>query len=55
MPGRFPPHDPLVLNEVLAAGADLVTRALVRVVRAATPYAGPGGDWPSYGELYGAP
>jgi L-aminopeptidase/D-esterase-like protein len=51
----LPAGDPLVLNEVLAAGADLVTRALVRAVRAATPYAGPGGDWPSYGELYGAP
>jgi L-aminopeptidase/D-esterase-like protein len=49
----LPAGDPLALNEVLAAGADLVTRALVRAVRAATSYAGPGGDWPSYGELYG--
>ncbi|MGR6970978.1 P1 family peptidase [Streptomyces cynarae] len=46
--------DPLALNEVLAAGADLVTRAIVRAVRAAEPVAGPGGTWPSYGELYGA-
>ncbi|MGY1398744.1 P1 family peptidase [Streptomyces coelicolor] len=45
--------DPLALNEVLAAGADLVTRAIVRAVRAATPVDGPGGAWPSYGELYG--
>ncbi|MEZ3179978.1 P1 family peptidase [Streptomyces pimonensis] len=45
--------DPLALNEVLAAGADLVTRAIVRAVRAATPVDGPGGSWPSYGELYG--
>ncbi|MEU9549521.1 P1 family peptidase [Streptomyces werraensis] len=45
--------DPLALNEVLAAGADLVTRAIVRAVRAAAPVDGPGGAWPSYGELYG--
>ncbi|MFJ8363122.1 P1 family peptidase [Streptomyces sp. NPDC093984] len=45
--------DPLALNEVLAAGADLVTRAIVRAVRAAEPVDGPGGAWPSYGELYG--
>ncbi|MFD7685751.1 P1 family peptidase [Streptomyces sp. NPDC059781] len=45
--------DPLTLNEVLAAGADLVTRAIVRAVRAAGPVDGPGGSWPSYGELYG--
>ena len=45
--------DPLALNEVLAAGADLVTRAIVRAVRAAAPVDGPGGMWPSYEELYG--
>ncbi|MEU1037320.1 P1 family peptidase [Streptomyces sp. NPDC005551] len=44
---------PLALNEVLAAGADVVTRAIVRAVRAAGPVDGPGGAWPSYGELYG--
>ncbi|MFF8861397.1 P1 family peptidase [Streptomyces sp. NPDC015139] len=44
---------PLALNEVLAAGADLVTRAIVRAVRAAGSVDGPGGVWPSYGELYG--
>ncbi|MEV7504491.1 P1 family peptidase [Streptomyces sp. NPDC093018] len=44
---------PLALNELLAAGADLVTRAIVRAVRAAEPVEGPGGVWPSYGELYG--
>ncbi|MFG2324638.1 P1 family peptidase [Streptomyces sp. NPDC048568] len=43
---------PLALNEVLAAGADMVTRAIVRAVRAAGPVDGPGGAWPSYGELY---
>ncbi|MFE6360998.1 P1 family peptidase [Streptomyces sp. NPDC057806] len=44
---------PLALNEILAAGADVVTRAIVRAVRAAEPVDGPGGAWPSYGELYG--
>lgn len=46
-------EDPLALNAVLAAGADLVTRAVVRAVRAAGPVDGPGGAWPSYEELYG--
>ncbi|MFF3310002.1 P1 family peptidase [Streptomyces sp. NPDC002952] len=45
---------PLALNEVLAAGADVVTRAIVRAVRAAGSVEGPGGTWPSYEELYGA-
>ncbi|MGV9938747.1 P1 family peptidase [Streptomyces sp. NPDC003401] len=44
---------PLALNDVLAAGADTVTRAIVRAVRAAEPVTGAGGTWPSYGELYG--
>ncbi|MGW5501975.1 P1 family peptidase [Streptomyces rochei] len=46
-------EQPLALNEVLAAGADVVTRAIVRAVRAAGPVDGPGGAWPSYEELYG--
>ncbi|MEU6274914.1 P1 family peptidase [Streptomyces populi] len=46
-------ENPLALNEILAAGADLVTRAIVRAVRAAEPVDGPGGAWPSYEELYG--
>ncbi|MGW1890189.1 P1 family peptidase [Streptomyces sp. NPDC002004] len=45
---------PLALNEILAAGADLVTRAIVRAVRAAETVTGPGGDFPSYRELYGS-
>ncbi|MGW1169897.1 P1 family peptidase [Streptomyces sp. NPDC002550] len=45
---------PLELNGILAAGADAVTRAIVRGVRAAESAEGPGGVWPSYGELYGA-
>ncbi|CQR63551.1 P1 family peptidase [Streptomyces leeuwenhoekii] len=47
------PGQPLALNEILAAGADMVTRAIVRAVRAAEPADGPGGTWPSYRELYG--
>ncbi|MFF9410737.1 P1 family peptidase [Streptomyces anandii] len=50
---QLDPGAPLALNEILAAGADQVTRAIVRAVRAAEPVDGPGGTWPSYGELYG--
>ncbi|GDY76220.1 hypothetical protein SAV31267_057050 [Streptomyces avermitilis] len=50
----LPSDSPLALNEVLAAGADVVTRAIVRAVRAAESADGPGGTWPSYGELYGS-
>jgi L-aminopeptidase/D-esterase-like protein len=49
-----PDSGPLALNELLAASADLVTRAIVRAVRAAESVDGPGGTWPSYGELYGS-
>ncbi|MQY37878.1 putative aminopeptidase [Streptomyces sp. RB17] len=45
---------PRGLNDILAAGADVVTRAIVRGVRAAESVDGPGGVWPSYRELYGA-
>ncbi|MEU3979480.1 P1 family peptidase [Streptomyces sp. NPDC026672] len=44
---------PLALNDVLAAGADVVTRAIVRAVRAAESVDGAGGTWPAYEELYG--
>lgn len=47
------PAHPLALNDVLAAGAEVVTRAIVRAVRAAESVEGPGGAWPSYTELYG--
>jgi L-aminopeptidase/D-esterase-like protein len=46
-------ESPLALNDILSAGADLVTRAIVRAVHAAETVAGPGGTWPSYAELYG--
>lgn len=42
------------LNEILAAGADQVTRAIVAAVRAAESVSGPGVTFPSYRELYGA-
>ncbi|MFJ2565161.1 P1 family peptidase [Streptomyces sp. NPDC087568] len=48
------PGAPLALNELLAAGADQVTRAIVRAVRAAEAVTGPGGEWPAYEQLYGA-
>ncbi|MFF2846751.1 P1 family peptidase [Streptomyces sp. NPDC058001] len=44
--------NPLALNEILAAGADMVTRSIVRAVRAGESVTGPGGTFPSYGELY---
>jgi L-aminopeptidase/D-esterase-like protein len=42
----------LALNEVLAAGADVVTRAIVRALLAARSVDGPGGVFPSYRDLY---
>ncbi|MFI1397486.1 P1 family peptidase [Streptomyces sp. NPDC020681] len=44
--------NPLALNEVLAAGADVVTRAIVKAVLAAGGVDGAGGVFPSYRELY---
>ncbi|WP_093616189.1 P1 family peptidase [Streptomyces indicus] len=42
----------LLVNELLAAAADTVTRAIVKAVRAAEGVSGPGGEFPSYTELY---
>ncbi|MQS34626.1 P1 family peptidase [Streptomyces katsurahamanus] len=44
--------NPLALNEVLAAGADLVAKAIVQAVLAAGGVSGPAGVFPSYRELY---
>ncbi|GAA2136342.1 P1 family peptidase [Streptomyces synnematoformans] len=41
------------LNEVFAAGADVLTRAVARALRAAEGVDGPGGVFPSYTDLYG--
>ncbi|MGI5528618.1 P1 family peptidase [Streptomyces syringium] len=42
-----------VLNEILAAGADVLARSVVKAVLAAEGVDGPGGVFPSYRELYG--
>ncbi|MEU7582328.1 P1 family peptidase [Streptomyces sp. NPDC041068] len=47
--------NPLALNEILAAGADLVTEAIVRALLAADSVETPGGTFPSYLDLYGNP
>ncbi|MFI6940333.1 P1 family peptidase [Streptomyces sp. NPDC050418] len=44
----------LTVNALLAAAADTVTRAIVKAVEAAQSVRGPGGEFPSYRELYGA-
>ncbi|MEU5611239.1 P1 family peptidase [Streptomyces sparsogenes] len=41
------------LNDVLAAGADVLTRAVVKGVLAAEGVDGPGGVFPAYRDLYG--
>ncbi|CDR07397.1 peptidase S58 DmpA [Streptomyces iranensis] len=41
------------LNEVLTAGADVLTRAVVKAVLAAETVDGPGGVFPAYRDLYG--
>ncbi|MGW2862282.1 P1 family peptidase [Streptomyces sp. NPDC001205] len=50
-PGALTPEE---FNFVLAAGADVVARAIVRGVRAAASVDGPGGSFPAYGDLYGS-
>ena len=40
------------LNDLLAAGADVLTRAIVKAVHAAESVDGPGGVYPSYADLY---
>ncbi len=50
---RVPPGDPAAVNEILAAGADVLARAIVKAVRAARGTEGPGGRLLSYTELYG--
>jgi L-aminopeptidase/D-esterase-like protein len=44
---------PMALNPLLAAAADVVTRAIVRAALAAESVTGPDGVFPSYRELYG--
>jgi putative pantetheine hydrolase len=49
----LPGDGPDALNDVLAAGADMLTRAVVRAVLAAGSVDGPGGVFPCYRDLYG--
>lgn len=45
-------ENPLALNEILAAGADLVTEAITRAMLAADSVRTPGGTFPAYLDLY---
>uniref|UniRef100_A0AAU2VUW2 P1 family peptidase n=1 Tax=Streptomyces sp. NBC_00008 TaxID=2903610 RepID=A0AAU2VUW2_9ACTN len=49
------PANPIALNDLLAAGAETLTRAIVKAVRAATGVNGSegGGTYLSYSDLYG--
>ncbi|MEV0416467.1 hypothetical protein AB0I68_38485 [Streptomyces sp. NPDC050448] len=44
--------DTAALNAVLAGATDAVMRAIVKAVRAAEGFDGPGGVFPAYGDLY---
>ncbi|MCX5342959.1 P1 family peptidase [Streptomyces atratus] len=50
------PQNPIALNDLLAAGADTLARAIVKAVRAAQSVNGRpgGGSYPAYSDLYGA-
>uniref|UniRef100_UPI00066B146E P1 family peptidase n=1 Tax=Streptomyces sp. SBT349 TaxID=1580539 RepID=UPI00066B146E len=51
--GRTPIEAALAFNVLLAAGADVLTRAVVRGVLAADGVETPGGVFPAYRDLYG--
>ncbi|MCM2390032.1 P1 family peptidase [Streptomyces albipurpureus] len=48
----LPQENPLAFNNVLAAGADVVTEAIVKAILAADGVTAAGGTFPSYRELY---
>ncbi|MER5359228.1 P1 family peptidase [Streptomyces sp. NPDC002785] len=50
------PQNPIALNDLLAAGADALTRAIVKAVRAAQSIGDRpgGGSYPAYSDLYDA-
>lgn len=52
-PGRGPLAAALAFDDVLAAGADVLARAVVNGVLAATTADTPGGVFPAYRDLYG--
>ncbi|WP_059007024.1 P1 family peptidase [Streptomyces specialis] len=51
--GATPIEAAVAFNEVLAAGADVLSRAVVKAVLAAGSVDAPGGLFPSYSDLYG--
>nr|WP_323369641.1 P1 family peptidase [Streptomyces alkaliterrae] len=52
LPGGREEAEMAALNQVYAAGADVLTRAVVKAVLAAETVKGPGGHFPGYRELY---
>ncbi|MFJ3437175.1 P1 family peptidase [Streptomyces cyaneofuscatus] len=50
---RVESENPVAVNEILAAGADVLARAIVKAVRAATSVQGPGGTFLAHADLYG--
>ncbi|XMN08445.1 P1 family peptidase [Streptomyces griseobrunneus] len=50
---RVSSENPVAVNEILAAGADVLARAIVKAVRAARTVQGPGGTFLAYTDLYG--
>ncbi|MGW7294090.1 P1 family peptidase [Streptomyces xiamenensis] len=49
---EHPIEGALILSELLSAGADVLTRAIVKGIRAATGTDTPGGRYPAHRELY---
>ncbi|MFE4381515.1 P1 family peptidase [Streptomyces cyaneofuscatus] len=50
---RVESENPVAVNEILAAGADVLARAIVKAVRAARSVEGPGGTFLAHADLYG--
>ncbi|MGW5064828.1 P1 family peptidase [Streptomyces cyaneofuscatus] len=50
---RVESENPFAVNEILAAGADVLARAIVKAVRAARSVQGPGGTFLAHADLYG--
>ncbi|MDX3378328.1 P1 family peptidase [Streptomyces sp. ME02-6991-2A] len=50
---RVESENPVAVNEILAAGADVLARAIVKAVRAARSVQGPGGTFLAHADLYG--
>ncbi|OKJ19322.1 hydrolase [Streptomyces sp. CB00316] len=49
---RVESENPVAVNEILAAGADVLARAIVKAVRAARSVQGPGGTFLAHADLY---